>query len=248
MSHDILLIIVGGAIGLASSLITTLFNFVLENKRQKSQWSHEIEIRNKELLQKQLDDAHLQLEKENREKAGIIVPKGYLACFPGYTPVTLSNRDHKPIEQIKVGDKILSFDVNSRSSLTGIVLEVTSHDIQEYLVVNETLKITPSHGVWIDERDYVYSKRAKDLDCGDILVDENNKSVEVTSIRRELKPTRVYNLIIENNTPFFASGILVSDFSSKLNECDKPELSERAQDLFATQKRRELRERLLHEK
>ncbi len=66
----------------------------------------------------------------------------YDVCFPAGTPVTLADGSEKPIEEIKAGDFIASFDPITRQSLATEVLELQSHTGKGYAL--SQLRLFPS--------------------------------------------------------------------------------------------------------
>jgi hypothetical protein len=228
MDRDIILLLIGGLIGLLSSVITGMMNFTFERKRQKAQWSHELEIRNLEQQQKIVDDARSLLEKSNREKLSpILIPEGNLLyCFPGFTLITMSDNTTKKIEEIVVGDEVLSVDVSTKSIIKAVVKTIMTDNVQSYIVVNDLLHITQSHGVICSLDESLNSKHAGYLQLGDYLINagygDSLDKYLVTSLQLKPGPIKVYNLEIDDHKPFFASGTLVGDLSSKVpSTCGK---------------------------
>jgi len=73
------------------------------------------------------------------------------ACFLPTTPITLSNGDKKQIQNIIVGDKVLSYDLENKKSVVSTVLNTFHHKEQDYLIINGEMEVTPYH--------YVYAKK-----------------------------------------------------------------------------------------
>ena len=221
MDKEIFLILVGGLIGLVSSLVTTLINFTLERKRQHAEWQHEAEVRINELKREELKEVQDIVATTRRAEIRkkllqgepiIVVPEGKLACFLESTLVTLNKGGHKSISKIQVRDEVLSFDFETSSTTVGLVKKIIVQETKEYLIVNDSLCVTPSHGIYTNGR---YFQRAGLLTLESNLLDENGNQVRVTSLKLKVQNTKVYNLEIEDRKPFFANHFLVGDISSK---------------------------------
>lgn len=133
-------------------------------------------------------------------------------CFPGNTLITMENGEKKLIEEIKIGDKVLSFnpiqDFETDSNINSMVEKIFKGKAFNILEINNTLKITDSHlllsnGQW---------SRAKDMKIGDILHDENGSSIPIRKIELIEGELEIFNLYLSSrNAPFFANGIIVQN-------------------------------------
>ena len=130
-----------------------------------------------------------------------------LPCFLAGTQITMADGSHKNIKQVEVGDMVKSF--NNGSIVTGEVTKVYSHSPDEmgeyYLVINDKLKVTPSHiiyvnGGWVP---------ARNITEGDELLNSQNETVIVTSVERVWEQAPTYNLEVSEYHTFFADNILV---------------------------------------
>lgn len=96
---------------------------------------------------------------------GVVCP----FCLLPSTPITLDDGTTKKIEDIKVGDKVQSYDENSKTDIINTVKEVYEREFKDELIVivladNTELKITPNHRVFTYNRGWV---RADELDIND---------------------------------------------------------------------------------
>lgn len=128
------------------------------------------------------------------------------ACFTGDTPIAISPTQTKPIKDIQTGDTIFTFGASRENGLIeDTVTGVDVHTVSQILVINEHLKVTPEHVVFINNS-WMPIGSAK---IGDSLIDSNGKPVTITSIRKEYGTFTVYNLHIEKNHTFIANNIYV---------------------------------------
>ena len=111
----------------------------------------------------------------------------------------------EPIEEIEVGDKVLSED-----EITGEVAikEVTQTYVNEtdeliHIGVNgETISATPTHPFYVDKLGWTL---ARSLRAGDVLVLSNGEFVTVEWVQHEIleSPIKVYNFEVEEFHTYF---------------------------------------------
>ncbi len=133
-------------------------------------------------------------------------------CFVAGTLVTTED-GFKPIEEIEVGDKVLS-----ENEQTGevAVKEVTQTFVNEtdelvHIGVNgETISATPSHPFYVYKFGWTL---AGSLRAGDVLVLSNGELVTVEWVQHEIleSPIKVYNFEVEDFHTYFVgeNGIFV---------------------------------------
>ncbi len=114
-----------------------------------------------------------------------------------------SKRGYIPIEEIEVGDEVISYNEHTKI-LEWKLVEDRQNSIRSDMLELETengsiLLMTDDHPVYTN-RGWV---EAKDLNEDDELM------VKIKSIRKFSKPTKVYDITVKDNHNFFAEGILV---------------------------------------
>ncbi len=137
---------------------------------------------------------------------------GGTSCFLQGTLITMADgRTTKPIEQIKVSDKVLAFDDNQ--AVVGTVTATFEHlALHGYFIIKlkdgRTLKVTGEHPVFSQG---VY-RPVYEIKEGDSLHVLNNDSLEpvfVDSIIKSDEQVPVYNLEVDSAHNYFAEGCLV---------------------------------------
>ena len=131
-------------------------------------------------------------------------------CFVAGTEILLANGDVKNIEDIEVGEEVLTFNLDTNSTEAGQVGELKKHDVKGVVQINlEGISITctPEHpfytnGEWVN---------AGDLKEGDVCLNSVGEEVVVTKvISSPLAEVEVFNLLnVSDNHNFYANGILV---------------------------------------
>lgn len=127
-------------------------------------------------------------------------------CFLPGTKITLANGKTKNIEDIQVGDVILTFKNEVDNTLVpGTVKKLQTHTVSEYLIVNNKIRVTPEHRVLVNGQ----WTTAGEMKVGDFLRGENGEPVEVLSVEHQYGLVKVYNFEVENYHTYIAEGIYV---------------------------------------
>ena len=153
-------------------------------------------------------------------------------CHIAGEMITLVNGETKAVENIQVGDQLLSFDVNGYNhdeeafknwsshidSFTGEFTSVEVIDIKvdtysSYYNFNDgLLKITYEHPILIKDINNVVSwKIARDAAVGEFMLNENNQWILIStkSLVETITPFSTWTLDVETEDVYFANGILV---------------------------------------
>ena len=133
-------------------------------------------------------------------------------CFVAGTLV-ITEDGQKPIEEIEVGDKVLSEDETTGEVAVKTVTETYVNETDELIhigVNGETISATPTHPFYVDKLGWTL---ARSLRAGDILVLSNGELVTVEWVQHEIleSPIKVYNFEVEDFHTYFVgeNGIFV---------------------------------------
>ncbi len=145
---------------------------------------------------------------DNRKIDEILV--SYVYCFVKGTKVK-TETGFKNIEDIKIGDKVYSYNLNNNSlELKKVLNTIKSNTIDTYKVTigGKTVEMSPKHQLYIIDKGWV---RAYDLNVNDKLLDVNGKQVSISKIEyiKYDSPIDTYNLTIEGNNNYFVTDIQV---------------------------------------
>ncbi|MDP3964279.1 MAG: polymorphic toxin-type HINT domain-containing protein [bacterium] len=141
-------------------------------------------------------------EKQRLESLGA----EFGGCFLENTLVTLADGTKKEIEDVQPGEYILTrLSSEDPKLVPAKVSQRFEHTVNEYLTINDRLNITPNHILWVNGGWHP----AETITVGDTLLDESGTEFVVTDISRHFGPVSVYNLHIEDQHTFFASGVYV---------------------------------------
>ena len=146
--------------------------------------------------------------------------------------ITMANGETRAVENIQIGDTLLSFNVdgynfdenaylnwsshvdNFEGEFTSVSvtnIKIDSYD-SYYDFNNGSLKITYEHPILIKNADNIVSwKTARDADVGEYMLNENNEWVLITSkyLISKNEPFATWTLDVETEDVYFANGILV---------------------------------------
>lgn len=127
-------------------------------------------------------------------------------CFLAGTKILMADGTSKNIEDVMVGDYILTRESYFSGVLVpGLVAKVYREDVSEYFVVNETFRLTAEHIIFLNGR----WQRASALKVGDVLLTADGREAEVASLRTVREEVTVYNFEVENYHTYFADGFYV---------------------------------------
>ena len=146
-------------------------------------------------------------------------------CFVAGTLVTTED-GQKPIEEIQVGDKVLSENPETGEIAYKTVEETYINETDELIHVHingETISATPNHPFYVDKLGWTL---AKNLRAGDVLVLSNGEFVVVEWIQHEIleNPIKVYNFEVEDFHTYFVgeSSVLVHNMCQTSTDTPKP--------------------------
>jgi prepilin-type N-terminal cleavage/methylation domain-containing protein len=125
-------------------------------------------------------------------------------CFLSDTPILMSDGSFKPIQDVKVGDKIIAFDEETGEFKEDKVVKFFQHKADEYLIVNDKLKVTKNHPVYSDGN-WVEIGSLKE---GDNLLSSKGEPERIASIKEIKETVLVYNLEVNPYHTFIAGGIV----------------------------------------
>ena len=137
-------------------------------------------------------------------------PRLGTACFVEGTLITLNNYYYSklPIEEIKIGQRVLSFDIETGKKEESVVHNILQKKVTEIMQINthnKTIKCTREHPFFVDG-EWVEAER---LEVGDLLQLESGRKVKIKSVKHLNEEHIVYNISVYNNRNYYANGILV---------------------------------------
>lgn len=158
-------------------------------------------------------DETLEFAGVGQDSTLTLVPEAQAGCFLAGTPVLLYTGKEVAIEECKPGTRVLGFDFASMTSCSAVVDMVTTDTAAEYLLVNGTLAVTPSHLLY-SEKGWI---KAGNLQSGIYLRTASGDAIPVETLSWHLGVVRVHNLhVTQVSHTFFANGFLVHNHLAKV--------------------------------
>lgn len=131
-------------------------------------------------------------------------------CFTAGTKV-LTDEGEKPIEEIEVGDKVLSKDENHVDGVVGYK-EVTAlyqnqrDDIIKLHIGKQMIETTDNHPFWVEGKGWVF---ADELEAGDRLQKDDGSDLTIDRIEfvKLNEPVTVYNFTVEDYHTYYVTDL-----------------------------------------
>ncbi len=152
-------------------------------------------------------------------------------CFLEDTKITLSNGTKKPINKLNLKDELLTLSIENLSEIKNkdLIVNYESDKLihnfsksrirnlwinptNNYLVINDKLKITEHHIIHFKRNNKYYFDYSKNLKIGDELLNSNTEYEKVEKIIEIKDNINVYNLELVNDQTFFAEDYLVHHY------------------------------------
>tara|TARA_A100001015_G_scaffold300633_1_gene386347 strand:+ start:1414 stop:2010 length:597 start_codon:yes stop_codon:yes gene_type:complete len=152
-------------------------------------------------------------------------------CFLEDTKITLSNGTKKPINKLNLKDELLTLSIENLSEIKNkdLIVNYESDELihnfsksrirnlwinptNNYLVINDKLKITEHHIIHFKRNNKYYFDYSKNLKIGDELLNSNTEYEKVEKIIEIKDNINVYNLELVNDQTFFAEDYLVHHY------------------------------------
>tara|TARA_B110000285_G_scaffold74807_1_gene86137 strand:- start:3279 stop:5549 length:2271 start_codon:yes stop_codon:yes gene_type:complete len=145
-------------------------------------------------------------------------------CFVAGTEITLENDDVKNIEDVVVGDSVLTYNHESNETEYKLVEQIISKNVEstvKYSFENgKELEATLDHPLYSSNGEYVsfnpnltkekYGLSVGQIEVGTPILVEDGSSLIVSNIVELTEPKRVYNLnSVKDNHNFYANTLLV---------------------------------------
>lgn len=136
-------------------------------------------------------------------------------CFVAGTYVEMGDGSLKNIEDVVVGDKVVSYDEVRRKNEISLVAKTMKHDIDENIytlyIEGEVIKATSVHPFYIMRNGIADWVQAGDLVCYDKVMFHDGTWHEIANIDVNRCRTVVYNLEVTNTHTYYVGkcGVLV---------------------------------------
>ena len=127
-------------------------------------------------------------------------------CFGAGTEILMADGQSKPIEKVRAGDKVLTLaDSHDGDLLEAIVQGISSHQVDDYLLINNYLAITAEHKMWVNGQ----WQMAGEIKVGDTLLNYQGGREKISAIKVVQQKVPVYNIVVGKQHTYFAGRVYV---------------------------------------
>ena len=153
----------------------------------------------------------INVEPDHTYYAQDILVHNYKSCFIAGTEITLANGDVKNIEDVIVGEEVLTYNEDKKETEAGVVGDLKKHEVDSVIRLtldNENVIVTTAeHPFYVLDGGWI---KAGELQPLDVCLKEDGKESLISSVEVLEEKHEVFNLLsVSENHNFFANGILV---------------------------------------
>jgi len=148
-------------------------------------------------------------------------------CFPTGTEILMADDGNKNIEDVEVGDLVMSWDFDNNEKSEGLVVGLWNGEHDDLYIINDEIEVTSEHPFYSQKGwKSIEPKKTKEkhnwdmekLEIGDYLMNKDGKFVEVFDISPNFGNVMTYNLRIMDYENYFVEGILVHNKAVQSHE------------------------------
>lgn len=182
-------------------------NDVYQNREEIKQWAAEQEATN----------------EANKTNADGTWNAGWNAstCFVKGTLIYSENK-FVPIESIKVGDVVYSYNVEKDKVELSKVTNTLNRETQgiyEIIAGAESINVTAEHPIYVVSKGWI---KVKDLKAGDVLKSSDDEAtIKISSIKKLVKTETVYNIEVDGNHNYFITNSTILVHNKNISEIKK---------------------------
>ncbi|MFI0450827.1 polymorphic toxin-type HINT domain-containing protein [Actinomadura sp. 6N118] len=125
-------------------------------------------------------------------------------CFVAGTKIA-TEHGSKPIEKIKVGDRVWSRDTATGKLTLQRVVRLFQKKTDRLItlkVAGQHIKVTPDHRIWVNGKGWTH---ARNLAVGDKLLQANGRTATIAAVGALQTNTTVYNFEVENTHNYYVT-------------------------------------------
>lgn len=161
------------------------------------------DLRNMNLSQKmtseqlKIDETRAEIRQIEQE-IDKLLDESKKSCFPKDTKILMADGSYKPIDQIAVEDRVMTYDIGRKKIGNSRTNAVYISENNHLYIINDTLKAT-AYERFLTKNGW---KKTRDIKVGDSFFD-GKKFILVNSKKKIKEDLIVYNLNIDTSHNFF---------------------------------------------
>lgn len=135
-------------------------------------------------------------------------------CLHPETPVLLADEQYVLLEEINVGDEVMSYDFNTKTFIPSKVLkqwETNKEEVYHIETNNEEISCSSDHLFFLPDGS---TMAAEDLSVGDPVLGEDANQLVITKIRSEERKMPFIDITVEKGN-FVAAGFVVHNSAQR---------------------------------
>ncbi len=177
---------------------------IYDNRKEINQWAKEQQASN--------------AENSRKADGSWSAEWGASTCFVKGTLVYGKN-EFIPIENIKVGDSVYSYNVEKERVEVSKVINIlnrATEGIYEIAAGKETINVTAEHPIYVIGKGFT---KVKNLKAGDVLKSSDGKTkVQISGIKKLSKTVTVYNIEVDGNHDYFVTSSTILVHNKNITE------------------------------
>lgn len=159
---------------------------------------------------------HNTVSAHSLEGVGSMAEMG--GCFAAGTKVSMADGLPKNIEDVMIGDKILTKAGDSSDQLVETtVLDTHQAEVDGYYIINRDLRVTGNHLVYASGE----FRRVDTLEVGDEMLGSGGEIIKIDSLEWLAGKFMTYNLSVENYQTYFANDYYVHNEKGGIDAREK---------------------------
>jgi len=148
------------------------------------------------------------------------------SCFPAGTKITMADGSFKNIEDIKIGDRILSYDLDNKKSTSWKVRVLERPMNYVYSINGGLIETSADHPFYIQKSNgatywgtikpltnaFRFKGDTLPIEIGDKIFTKDGKWITINSVERKPEMVQTYNIIsYKGDKNYFANNLLVHE-------------------------------------
>ncbi|RMG39322.1 MAG: hypothetical protein D6719_13620 [Candidatus Dadabacteria bacterium] len=122
--------------------------------------------------------------------------------------IIMADGSTKPVQDIRVGDLVTSWDDKSKTVTTGKVIAFQSKLAPEYYILNDKIEATPTHPFMVNGKWTAVAA----IEPGDVIRSVDGKNIKITSKKHIKKEVAIFNFTVEKFHNYYVEGLLSHNF------------------------------------
>lgn len=189
---------------------TVILKFEANTGLSSTNWSYNISGATFDIIEE--DNMELEIKLSNPTQKVELRIEAVGCCFVSGTKVLMHDGTTKKIEDIKIGEKVLTYNESTKKYETGNVTNLitnpnTTNIARVTLIDGTSIEMNEYHPICTEEgwKSLINYNNLPSLTKDDKVLSNNGKFIQIKTINcwKEEKPITTYNLTVETNHNYF---------------------------------------------